>query len=38
MDDALIALTAASHGQALLTCDRRAEPTYRSFGVKTELV
>ncbi len=35
---ALIALTAASHGQALPTCDRRAAPTYRRLGVETELV
>ncbi len=36
--DALIAMTAAAHGETLLSCDRRAAPTYRRIGVETELL
>lgn len=36
--DALIALTAASHGALLLTRDERAVATYRLLGVDHELV
>ena len=36
--DALIALTAVAHGEALLTCDRRAAPTYRRLGAQMELL
>jgi hypothetical protein len=31
--DALVGLTAADHGQELLTRDRRAESTYRRLGI-----
>lgn len=36
--DALIGLTAAAHAEPLLSCDRRAVPTYRRLGVDTELL
>ncbi|MGH9101312.1 MAG: PIN domain-containing protein [Acidimicrobiales bacterium] len=36
--DALVALTAAEHGEELLTRDRRAESTYRRLGVRYRLV
>lgn len=36
--DALIALTAAAHGQELRTRDRRAERTYQRLGVTYRLV
>jgi predicted nucleic acid-binding protein len=32
--DALVAATAAEHSADLITCDRRAAPTYESFGVR----
>jgi predicted nucleic acid-binding protein len=31
--DALVALTAAAHGEELLTRDRRAETTYQRLGI-----
>ncbi len=36
--DALIALTAAAHGEELHTRDRRAERTYQRLGVAYQLV
>jgi len=36
--DALIALTAAAHGHALLTCDRRAQSLYARLSVDHELL
>lgn len=36
--DALVAATAAAHGAELLTCDRRASPTYERYGVAVKLV
>jgi predicted nucleic acid-binding protein len=36
--DALIALTAASQGAILLTCDGRARETYRRCGVDARLL
>lgn len=36
--DALIALTAKSHGEVLLTRDRRAAATYAAFGASIEFV
>ncbi|CAN5534491.1 type II toxin-antitoxin system VapC family toxin [soil metagenome] len=36
--DALIALTAASAGASLLTCDRRARETYQRCGVDAHLL
>lgn len=36
--DALVALTAAQHGEELLTRDRRAEHTYRRLGVSYRVV
>lgn len=36
--DALIALTAAAHGEELRTRDRRAERTYQRLGVAYRLV
>lgn len=36
--DALVALTAAAHGEELLTRDRRAESTYRKLGVAHRLL
>jgi predicted nucleic acid-binding protein len=32
--DALVAATAAHHGHRLLSCDRRAAPTYERLGVE----
>lgn len=36
--DALVAITARSHGAVLRTLDRRAIPTYRATGVEFELL
>ena len=36
--DGLIAATAREHRLPLITCDRRAEPTYRALGVGYELL
>jgi predicted nucleic acid-binding protein len=36
--DALVALTAAEHGEELLTRDRRAETTYRLLGTPYRFV
>jgi predicted nucleic acid-binding protein len=36
--DALVALTAASAGATLVSCDRRARATYERCGVSTRLV
>ena len=32
--DAMVAATAAHHGHCLLSCDRRAMPTYERLGVE----
>ncbi len=32
--DALVAATAVAHSADLVTCDRRAAPTYERFGVR----
>ncbi|MGH8228511.1 MAG: type II toxin-antitoxin system VapC family toxin [Steroidobacteraceae bacterium] len=32
--DALVAATAVAHSADLITCDRKAAPTYESFGVR----
>jgi predicted nucleic acid-binding protein len=32
--DALVAVTAVEHSAELITCDRRAAPTYESYGVR----
>jgi len=32
--DALVAATAVAHSADLITCDRRAAPTYENFGVR----
>lgn len=36
--DGLVAAAAREHGLPLITCDRRAEPTYRALGVNYELL
>lgn len=36
--DALVAAAARQHQLPLVTCDRRAEPTYRMLGVNYELL
>ena len=36
--DALIAATAVAHGESLVSCDRRAAPTYLSLGIEAELL
>jgi predicted nucleic acid-binding protein len=36
--DALVAATVAEHGLALLSCDRRAAPTYEQYGLHFEIV
>ena len=36
--DALVAVTAAEHGCDLLSCDRRAAPTYERCGVAFEIL
>lgn len=36
--DGLVAAAAREHGLPLITCDRRAEPTYRAIGVCYELL
>jgi predicted nucleic acid-binding protein len=35
--DAIVAVTAASHGATLVSADRRAMPTYRAMGVPVRL-
>ena len=35
--DGLVAAAAREHRLPLITCDRRAEPTYRALGVTYEL-
>lgn len=36
--DGLVAAAAREHNLPLITCDRRAEPTYRALGVTYELL
>jgi predicted nucleic acid-binding protein len=36
--DALVAMTAASAGATLVSCDQRARPTYERCGVRTRMV
>lgn len=36
--DALVAATAVAHSANLITCDRRAAPTYESFGTRVVLL
>lgn len=36
--DGLVAAAAREHGLPLITCDRRAESTYRALGVGYELL
>jgi predicted nucleic acid-binding protein len=36
--DAMVAATAAYHGRRLLSCDRRAAPTYDRVGVEVEYI
>ena len=36
--DGLVAATAREHRLPLITCDRRAEPTYRALGISYELL
>lgn len=36
--DGLVAAAAREHRLLLVTCDRRAEPTYRTLGVSYELL
>ncbi|GAB7143931.1 type II toxin-antitoxin system VapC family toxin [Mycobacterium riyadhense] len=36
--DGLVGAAARKHNLPLITCDRRAEPTYRVLGVKYELL
>lgn len=36
--DGLVGAAARQHKLALITCDRRAEPTYRLLGVNYELL
>jgi predicted nucleic acid-binding protein len=36
--DGLVGATARQHKLSLVTCDRRAEPTYRLLGVEYELL
>jgi predicted nucleic acid-binding protein len=36
--DALVAATAVAHSADLITCDRRAAPTYEGFGVRVVLL
>ncbi|MGQ0429500.1 MAG: type II toxin-antitoxin system VapC family toxin [Gammaproteobacteria bacterium] len=36
--DALVAATAAAYGIELVTCDRRALPTYERYGVMVKLL
>jgi predicted nucleic acid-binding protein len=36
--DGLVGATAREHKLPLITCDRRAEPTYRTLGVTYELL
>lgn len=36
--DALVAATAASHGAAVVTCDRRAAPVYERYGIRVQIL
>lgn len=36
--DALVAATVAQHGCVLVSCDRRAAPTYEQYGVRFEIL
>jgi predicted nucleic acid-binding protein len=36
--DGLVGATARQHKLSLVSCDRRAEPTYRLLGVEYELL
>jgi hypothetical protein len=36
--DALVAATAAGFEAELITCDRRALPTYERYGIRTSLI
>ena len=36
--DGLVGAAAREHGLLLVSCDRRAEPTYRALGVSYELL
>jgi hypothetical protein len=36
--DAVVAATAAVHSAELLSCDRRAVPTYEKMGVRAVLL
>ena len=36
--DGLVAAAAREHELPLITCDRRAEPTYRALGITYELL
>lgn len=36
--DGLVGAAARKHGLPLVTCDRRAEPTYRMLGINFELL
>ena len=36
--DGLVAAAARRHRMPLITCDRRAEPTYRALGITYELL
>ncbi len=36
--DGLVGAAARQHKLPLITCDRRAEPTYRALGVTYELL
>jgi predicted nucleic acid-binding protein len=36
--DGLVAAAAREHTLPLITCDRRAEPTYRALGITYELL
>lgn len=36
--DGLVGVAARQHSLVLITCDRRAEPTYRTLGVQYQLI
>lgn len=36
--DALVAATAAAHAVPLITCDRRAAPTYERYGIRVQIL
>jgi hypothetical protein len=36
--DALVAATVADHGYGLLSCDRRAAPTYERYGIRFKIL